>query len=336
MVSNGWRPQNCPGSYFVETDQACYNLESGMIYFAPAGSRNFSPLCNRPDCTHNNEDCNAYGGVALGYYDEKLYSVVIEGEGPQLVTMDLDGTNHAAVCNLLLPLYPDGQRGGSYSFYFYDGYVYYVIRRGLHGYPMHLVRTNLITGETEEPWKDAVTPEMSGGRFSQFNDGCWYMQMDVTPSDGEIQSMIVRADPETGTIEKILDNPDGITIRGWWVEESTVFYSEQGLCELDLRNGENTCQVAFTGDVNYRAMYDTAYIYAHPSTENTALRTMYIYSRDYKLLDSVALSNELFYVTATDDAVFFGTYAENGYHISFYINKSDIGSGNLELIPIDG
>lgn len=334
--SSGWRSQNCPGSYFLETDQACYNLESEMIYFAPAGSKSFSLLCSRPDCTHNNKDCNAYGGEALGYYNGKLYSVALTDEGFQLVSMDLDGSNHTTVCNLLLPQYPNGQRGGSYVFYFCDGYIYYAIHPGFPDYPMHLVRTNLITGETEEPWKDSVTPDMNGGRSCQFSGGCWYMGMDTASSDGEIQSMIVRADPETGTIEKILDNPDGI-VMGWWVEGSTVFYFEtgRGLCELDWRTGENTCQVEFTGDAIYRGIYDTVFIYAHPSTANTAPRTMYIYSRDYQLLDSIALTDELFYVTATKDTIFFGTPAENGYHISSYINKSDIGSGNLELIYID-
>lgn len=339
-VSSGWRSQNCLGSYFLETDQACYNLESEMIYFAPAGSKRFSLLCSRPDCTHNNEDCNAYGGKALGYYNGMLYSIVVNDSGIpcfQLVSMDLNGSNHTAVCNLLMPQYPNGQRGGGYSFFFCDGYVYYVIRPSFPDYPIRLVRTNLITKETEEPWKDSVTPDMNGGFSCQFSDGCWYIEMDMTSSDGETQSMIVRADPETGTIERILDNPDGITITGWWVEESTILYFEKGrgLCQLDLRTGEDACQLEVTGDAGGRAIYDEAFIYTQPYISNTAPRALCIYSRDYRLLDSVALTDELFYVTATKDTIFFGTPAENGYHISSYINKSDIGSGNLELIYID-
>ena len=54
------------GDFFVETEQGQYYLgEDQIIRFAEPGSRAFYPLCNKPNCGHGSDNCNAYTDYGL-------------------------------------------------------------------------------------------------------------------------------------------------------------------------------------------------------------------------------------------------------------------------------
>ncbi|MBO4211643.1 MAG: hypothetical protein J5878_03205 [Oscillospiraceae bacterium] len=73
-----------------------------MIYFCPRGGDAFRPLCSKPNCSHNNENCNAWVGLIcldLGYYNGGLYTVEVSIH-INVVRMNLDGTDHRVVATL--------------------------------------------------------------------------------------------------------------------------------------------------------------------------------------------------------------------------------------------
>ena len=62
------RPQD-RGDYFIETEDCFYYLYTGnwKVYFSSKKDPGFYLLCNKPDCPHNGEDCNAHAEGGLGY-----------------------------------------------------------------------------------------------------------------------------------------------------------------------------------------------------------------------------------------------------------------------------
>ena len=73
-----------------------YAMCNGWMLYCDHGSDEIIKLCGRPDCTHTDENCNAYfeKGANVCLEDGKLYVTV---NYTDLVQVDLDGTNRITV-----------------------------------------------------------------------------------------------------------------------------------------------------------------------------------------------------------------------------------------------
>ena len=93
------RMSKISGSPIAESEESIYIVKGGYIYSKDKKTGEIIPLCNKPDCMHDdsefNDDgssnCNAYVGVALAfeYYHNKLYFITAFRE---LYEMDKSGT----------------------------------------------------------------------------------------------------------------------------------------------------------------------------------------------------------------------------------------------------
>ncbi|MBQ7063963.1 MAG: hypothetical protein IJM90_03635 [Firmicutes bacterium] len=80
-------------------------------------------LCNKPECTHDSDQCNAYLGFCLKgihVYDGFIYWIKID-RGPSLWRMKLDGSEHEKVLSLDI----DISSISNYSFGIHRGFLYY-------------------------------------------------------------------------------------------------------------------------------------------------------------------------------------------------------------------
>jgi hypothetical protein len=119
-----------------------------VIYYFDNTTHGYVPLCNRPECTHADDDCiasfdNAWG---LEYYNGKLYTVVMESENSgeevdekgrvcssetlkvNLYEISLDGTSKKAIqCIKTIEKSKDAYNlSRELYFCIHQGYVYYV------------------------------------------------------------------------------------------------------------------------------------------------------------------------------------------------------------------
>ena len=335
MDSAAWRPQNGYGVCFIETEQVKYVLEDKRIYFSPQGSDEFYLLCSRPDCSHTDENCSAYGGAAIGWYDGRLYSATLDSGGPKLISMQPDGSEHRVVGELLSPLYPNGQSGGAYWFYFCGGCLYTMIWPPNDEYLPTMARTDLLTGKTDEPWKDSIPRGLNGGHISQFANGKWYMEADLPEEEG-ISAWILEADPETGAFTPVLENSGGVRALYWRMEDSAILYFEpgRGICRCDWNAGEDRCLLELPDSEEAWCEFGLEYIYlSHPGADSSS-RRVDLYDWEYQLVDSIEVPRSWSYVTETADRVYFGTN-NWGWHIRACLDKSEIGSGELSLHDVE-
>ena len=345
-----WRSQDAPGVFFAETELGCYNLADGFLYFAPAGSTEFQLLCSRPDCTHEDEDCNAYAGDAFTYYNGYLYGTYTYMNSgnyrlfQKLVRISPDGSGHEDVGNLENATYPNGSSSCATDYIFFDQYLYYTIiseHPGETGYESHLFRMSLTTGENEALPVSEESARCTGGYYAQFDGGKWYFLTGQILPDGSETKHLACVDMDSGTFS-LLAEGDNTRFSRFTVEDGVILYFQpgRGFCQLDTETGEDRCVSTQTGNETgeiYRANYDCNFIYcdAKSSTDQYVLQ---IYDREYHLVDAVARPSDVHFITATQDYILFGFYPPYGTGMvpTAYINKSDIGTGNLELISIDG
>ena len=122
------RPQD-RGDYFIETEDCFYYLYTGnwKVYFSSKKDPGFYLLCNKPDCPHNGEDCNAHAEGGMGYWNGHLYSTTVLSNSAAVFRMNLDGSEHSEIAKLELPIDSNGMWGGSYFFFFHGHYLYYYI-----------------------------------------------------------------------------------------------------------------------------------------------------------------------------------------------------------------
>ena len=99
--------QGFQGMPFVETPEGYYYMYGNLICFCARGTNDFYPICSKPECSHEDEDCNAWcSGTSFGYYKGALYNyrriATTDGAQPALdvIKRNLDGTDHQVVATL--------------------------------------------------------------------------------------------------------------------------------------------------------------------------------------------------------------------------------------------
>lgn len=78
-------------SGFVKVDMGYYFISDSMLFYYDIESKEAYPTCNKANCQHNDSDCTAflspmqfYPGMDLYYYDNALYLLGHEDDGPSL------------------------------------------------------------------------------------------------------------------------------------------------------------------------------------------------------------------------------------------------------------
>ncbi|MBQ6540156.1 MAG: hypothetical protein IJL71_03940, partial [Oscillospiraceae bacterium] len=323
-----YRPQD-RGENFIETDSFYYYLNNGRIYFSDKTGPTFYLLCSKPNCTHDGEDCNAYGGgegSALGYWEGKLYAAGSLNGELALVQLDLDGSNHELVTYLEMPLDASGQRGGSYDFYFANGYLFYVVT----AQPSSFFRVDLSTGKTDSLFSDVLS-DGSGTRATiRFDADSLYF--DLITTDGIW--WLCQWPCGGGAVRKLLSWPRNDAPR-WNVENGIISYyakTDGTFYEYDIEAQTLTAKASVQLGPG-AAYYDVEYIYLVTWEEiGSGYLEFYVFDRDYNLLQHISLPHYGDYLYAAGDKLFFSnTYS---CMITHYLPFSEIGSEDAELHPV--
>ena len=329
---------------FIETEQGYYKLENEMIMFCPAGENTFFKLCGKPDCNHSDENCNAYGGLAIGYYDGQLYSALLSPEGDcQLVRMNPDGTEHEIVCVFPMPVYPDGTSGGGLVFHFCNGAVYHILQGKIYSY----YRADLKTGKITQHFTD--TEDLSSKTV------CMGLKVAVDPAEPDIfyadyydgptdTYRLARLDWANDTIE-VLDA--FINTPCFAVDNGTLYYycnpsnsygyaydGESGFIEYNYAEGVAR-RVFDPGVDGESARFDDTYIYLRERMlEDSKERVIYVYDYDYQLVDKLVLDKSLCYFCTANNKIYLIDVRFSTYKIVCYFERSQLGTGEIELVPV--
>ena len=339
---------------FVETQEAYYFIGQkvtedsfvNLIYFCPRGGNSFQPLCGKPNCKHEDENCNAFCGLELGYFDGALYTTNPDMGTIEIIKMNLDGTDHQPVTTV----YPGlGTQRFRYNCRIHHGKVLIwsdIAKDRLSTErEHHMIVVDLSDYSQSEPAADyyntaEYVPHVMYHFYKDKAYGTVYRPKETTAlleldtATGDVQfreigdatgvyvtdSVLYFFLPDASKLPPIPGADNGELVPGFW--------------ELDLQSGEiRDCGLPVDDILN--ALYDEDFIYATSFYSSDGKdSTLYFLTRDYQLADKIELTDGLGIAAVTSDRIFFYGSTAN-QQITHYIEKSQIGSHKLTLIPIE-
>ncbi|MBQ1410655.1 MAG: hypothetical protein IIY94_05205 [Oscillospiraceae bacterium] len=341
---------------FVETPEGCYygleNFSMGgeMIYFCARGENSFYPLCSKSNCRHEDQNCNAYAGNTFGYYDGALYALTTSASNISqwdIVKMNLDGTDHQVVATVNQRDYPKLM----FSYTFHHGKLFL---QGDSSYDVERQQDNLLVvlNLADYTVTDYLLTEKVGHFYWYYKDKLYGPTLSTVVYDEDeplCDEKLVEVDVSTGAERVLLPR----TVGGMYATDSTLYYFEQdlsvlnteqemfyektdpGFREMDLATGAvKDCGLP-VADI-FWADYDEDFIYAGTYNEDSeGDHTLYLLSRGYELLDQIELPDGLSIAAVTSDRIYLNTAGLPTVPISCYIDKTQIGSHKLTLLPIE-
>ena len=323
--------------FFIETEKGnyCMNpLRDYLIRFAEPGSHDFHILCNKPECKHEDTNCNAYMDIALGYYNGHLYGVQDNNQEFTLIQMDMDATNHREIVDLPKQFEPNGTNHLGGSYFFDNGFLIYVAMppQADPDYALPVYKIQLETGATTRLFQEDIPlhTEWPSEDVSVSN-GYIYFPM---PQAEASEYAFAEGNLETGRIELVFG--DWNKRNSAVVNFDNVLYYHRagiGLCEYDKATGKETVKVPM--DVYYaNVSYTKDYIFLRTRDSADFNQCVLLaYDRDYNLLGKLELEKIglrfpfLEYTTA--NAIYLSA---DGGTITHYIDPHHLD--RLELIQL--
>lgn len=344
------------GVYYLYTIAYIYGETppSPVILYADNGSDMFIELCGRPDCTHDTVDCNAYveGASNLTYYGGYLYVISngydSSGYNPntgtgiedtcKLLRMDPDGSNRVELLDLGEFAKENGAKYAQCDM-ITEGYCLF------HTGNYVATSTGGVTGEAQEHYYYKLDGSMEEPEVYENNGWILYNCGDVTltyfatsENGGEFGSYW-DWDPETDKLTFLTDHPG---TPGYYGEEEAYYFKDGGICRLTYatQTEEVLVDTGLTGKYYLLCLPDCMVV-VNNEVSGISDKNLYIYNWAFELVDTVEIS-----------------YPDNGFLLSnailgetaeriiltdtrmypiptHYINKSELGTGNVEVHEFD-
>lgn len=316
-----------------------------ILQVQPKGYNGFVPLCAKPNCLHNNEDCNAFctPSDALGYYHGRLYAIDSSWDnagGYDVVSLLPDGTDRKMVADVPYPLYSDGTSGGMYLFVFHENRLIIWLDPGtdvpLEEQVFRLLILDLETGTYSEPFRDYLTPFVRPGYAIQPVGSILYNYCSFrNPDDGSLEDWWVAMNMDTGEVRKLFCGNHTTTVT---IDETTLYYLEPntGCMEYNLATGETANRGLPVADGLWEKV-DRDWVYvATDASDLNDFRTMdvsiHFLDRDYVKVDELHLEENMKPQYVDEDYLYFVYFGSD--QICARMDKSKIGTGSLTLEPV--
>lgn len=354
QISSERNVAKCETGYYTLTDKKLYYVESD--------SMQATPLCNKPNCMHNDESCNAEIGVVdnICYSDGYIYYVKDAGEehkfeGSCLVKISADGSKREEI------LYMENSLD---DWIIHRGNFFYCIRKftvdestGLenvnyadcyiYAYPVDKSAEPKEIYFAEEVQKDAqISNVIAYGDNLYFN----IYGMERENAKSEVRKTIklnLESDSATEMISPqgtSLSNPmylDGLLVfssedkeNEKYIYYKTDFDGNNPEKFIDTYEGENIiCDGKYLYLDNYYALNLSQYI-AKDDPVNKNERYIKVFDSELNKIDEISLGNgsaKTWNLLPIDDQVFMFSGKNDEGEFIFYYDKNQLGTidGNV-------
>ena len=307
------------------------------IIYADNGSNQWVKLCGRPDCTHDNTDCNAYipNCSKLSYYNGYLYAMLGDGseQESKLIRMDPDGSNRVDVLDLL------GfakEKGGDFirCDLITDGVCIFQTRRWVE------VENNgntSITGERMDYYIYRLDGSMEKPVLQQssgvmYNCGDTVLSYSLDTKYGGDYGSYWSWNPKTEEQVYLTDHPG---VPGYFDEHQGYYFKDGTIRRLNYadRDEEILVETGLEGAYVLLCFPECMVLASRTDGEN-ADNMLYFYNWAFELVDTVELTYphtirpEWLIASETAERLIL---CDDTYTPRYYINKSELGTGNAKI-----
>lgn len=320
-------------------ENGVYFMSEDFIYYLDDGSDHLVPLCGRPDCTHKTADCNAYvfEGEQMTVYGDHLY--VSSGnrstQKSELIRMDLDGSNHVTVLNLLDFAI---KQGGNIAVcdLFTDKYALIEVRK------LEETTTGTMTTATYRFMAlyyyamDGSMDEPQLCKSKGMLKNCGDTVLCLSDDYPEIAELCYCSwDPETDTMTYLMPQPG---YAGYCDDEAAYYHKDGAVYKYTHATGteEVMAETGLEGRYVLNAFPDC---FVLGSGYDVMDPDLYIYNWEFQLVDMIELpfaSDNVgsYLVSETEDRLIFVTEIGPDPLPAYYLSKSELGTGTAELHPL--
>lgn len=237
-----------------KTENGYYLQNEGVLYFFDSALGRMIVVCGKPECPHNDVDCNAWiNSKLLSYYDGKLYYAQgdsIHNSYITLCSMNLDGTDHKDI--QVIQKAEPGWRVNCADPIFVNGVVYFmepdhsVYRVGLGQNVENAVM--IIAGEQEKML------DTSGWKFWADGETVYAMNRYMDNNGNEHDSLYLLGD-NTSNTKKIWSSQQIVNSisadASWYLMNGRLYYYASGseLWNIDLSSGDSQ-KIALSGNTS--------------------------------------------------------------------------------------
>ncbi len=321
---------------FECTQEGAYFMSQGVefgrwLLYSDHGSDNVIKLCGRPDCAHNNKECNAYfdGAVSVSYYNGSLYTYDIYSR--DLIRINLDGTERTTVYNVSSFL-GKNEIKRTYKQTIING-VFFITGSKLNDMGEEVMSTAYykLDSSMNEP---KIDPSLT---LYIYADGEKFI-CPIESNDPEKEQYIITLwDPDKGVVDELF-TADKISGSGYYGTKAH-YYVENGVIIEDSYT-EGKKELFDTGlKGEYRLVCLPDCMVVSEKAREYKEKMLLFYDWDLNSLGSMKLDYDF------DESIFGPICGETPERIfltdnnmltpRYYINKSDFGTGNIEIHPLN-
>lgn len=325
------------------TSAGVYFICDDFILYSDDDSDSIVKLCGRPDCTHDNEDCNAYieDGCQISYYSGYLYAVTGDGseEACKLIRMNLDGSNRVEILDLLG--FAD-ENGG--DFVACNMVVNGTLLFSTYGW------VEQDDGSLNGTWLEYYTYQLDGsaGKPKAVESSGWinYNCGDVNltylteTKNGGMYGSFWNWDMEADTLTYLCDHPGS---PGYFSEEEGYYYRDGAVRCLNYETQEEQIliETGLSGDYYALCLPDCLVVVSRDTSAEGADQNLYIYNWEYSLVEQIELTYEKTDTLRLEHTIIADTAERiiltNTFQglPMYYIEKSEFGSGKVVVRPFN-
>lgn len=331
-------------------------------------TRTLAYLCNRPDCQHNSDECNAHldDYSDIQYYDGDLYYNVTEYEmsGDEIINeqiclykMDIESQEKEKVCELAKIHHADmvemsGGAGINYNIVWtiHRGYVYFAYGIGTSGLKDNTMYNNMSncvsrmrmdgTGERENLMllKRNMVEAIS---FEGHGSYMYFMDPDV---DADMDGDLYRYNTESNVVEQL--PIDGIGPANYAIYENKIYHVKNNDSNLYVYDFDSMTDTVAADMTKYDTRYlqylsvirDEDYLYVSCMVdEKEQIYKCIVFDRDVNYVSrfDMAVDGDYNYIVRfVGDDVVFMTYI--GLRKWYYFDKEELKTGDIHPIYIEG
>lgn len=237
-----------------KTEKGYYVQNEGLLYFFDNALGKMIVVCGKPECPHNDVDCNAWiNSKLLSYYNGKLYYAQgdsIHNSYITLCSMNLDGTDHTDV--QVIQMAEPGWRVNCAAPIFVNGVIYFmepdhsIYRVGLGQDVKNAVM--LISSEQEKML------DTSGWKFWADGENAYAMNRYMDNNGDEHDQLYLLGDNAANT-RKIWSSSQIVNSisenTSWYIMNGHLYYFALGseLWNIDLSSG-NSQKITLSGNTS--------------------------------------------------------------------------------------
>lgn len=258
------------GLYFLES--AHIDAGGNFLCYYDYESQRAIRVCNRPDCSHSDETCNAYFVENfpkefyeldnLKWYDNAIYLPFVESGKRVLYRVSADGSSREEVTELfdteINPVVDGGITSTSYSYMdicIHRGYVYFIMDKGgAEG----LCRKKLEGNSPVETIIPANVMRTTVYRMEPYGKYLFFQKGRYNEDETELESSIYAYDVETQELLEVKEN----VLSTYVIKDAVLYYAVagEGIYVYSLKDGKEELAVGIEENCFFLQKTDYGYI----------------------------------------------------------------------------